>query len=48
MSGERPHERASGHRLSALDRTLVVAVVLGVAAFEVWFFFFSESRLGSA
>ena len=36
--GERPH-------LTALERTLVVMVIVAVAAFEVWFFFFSTSPI---
>jgi hypothetical protein len=46
MRGERPHQPAAAERASALDKVLVVAVVLAVAAFEVWFFFFSGSPIG--
>jgi hypothetical protein len=48
MSGERPHQRAAAAPpLRALDYVLVGAVVAAVLAFEVWFFFFAGSSLGS-
>jgi hypothetical protein len=49
MSGERPHA-AGGEAppLTAADYTIVSVVVLAVAAFEVWFFFFAGSSLGGA
>lgn len=42
--GNRPHG-GEGVKLSALERILVISVVLAVAAFEVWFFFFSGSSI---
>jgi hypothetical protein len=45
MSGERAHEQGSEYELSMLERVLVVCVVLAVAAFEIWFFFFSTSPI---
>ena len=45
MRGERV-TYAGGHgRLTALDRTLVTVVVIAVATFEIWFFFFSGSPI---
>jgi hypothetical protein len=46
MRGERPHQQASEVRFSALDKLLIAAVVVAVAAFEIWFFFFSGSPIG--
>jgi hypothetical protein len=45
MRGER--EMYPGDRLTVttLERVLVVVVVLAVAAFEIWFFFFSGSPI---
>jgi hypothetical protein len=45
MRGER--ETYAGDRivLSALDRTLVIVVVIAVITFEIWFFFFSGSPI---
>lgn len=45
MRGERPHEQPEGVPPTALERMLVVMVVLVVAAFEVWFFFYSGSPI---
>lgn len=45
MSGGRPHEAGPDYRLSALDRLLVLSGVVVVAAFEIWFFFYSSSPL---
>jgi hypothetical protein len=45
MSGERPHEQGREYQLSMLERILVACVVLAVAAFEIWFFFFSTSPI---
>jgi hypothetical protein len=44
MSGARPRE-LGGHAppLSATDYMVVSVVILAVAAFEIWFFFFSGS-----
>jgi hypothetical protein len=46
MRGERPHQQASEVRFSVLDKLLIAAVVVAVAAFEIWFFFFSGSPIG--
>ncbi len=44
MSGDRPHETGGVQApLSAAEYVMVIVVVLGVAAFEVWFFFYSGS-----
>ena len=46
MSGERTHGKGSEHPpLTAVDYVVVGVVVLAVAAFEVWFFFFAGSSL---
>jgi MFS family permease len=45
MRGERERYAGDPIRLTALDRTLVVVVVIAVAVFEVWFFFFSASPI---
>jgi len=37
-TGEQPH-------LTALERTLVIMVIIAVAVFEIWFFFFSTSPI---
>jgi hypothetical protein len=45
MRGERPREMGEKVGLSALDVVLIASVVLAVAAFEIWFFFFSASPI---
>jgi hypothetical protein len=46
MSGERTHGKgAVAPPLTAADYVMVAVVVLAVAAFEVWFFFFAGSSL---
>jgi len=45
LSGERKSEESRRVPVSALDVVLVVVVALAVAAFEVWFFFFSGSSI---
>ena len=48
MSGERsPGRGGEAPPLTATDYVVVAMVVLAVAAFEVWFFFFAGSSLGS-
>ncbi len=47
MRGEREEESRRKHGISAVERVVVLAVVLGVLAFEVWFFFFAGSSLPS-
>jgi hypothetical protein len=46
LSGEREDAEAQRRNLGAMERVLVLAVVLGVLAFEAWFFFFSGSPIG--
>ena len=48
MRAERQDAEAGRAELGAIERIVIAAVVLGVAAFEVWFFFLSGSSLGSA
>ena len=45
MRGERPHAIAHARELSPLEFVLVTTVVVVVALFEVWFFFFSPSPI---
>jgi hypothetical protein len=46
MRGEREDLADRRRNLGAIERILVGAVVLGAAAFEAWFFFFSGSPIG--
>ena len=47
MRGERVTDaRDRGEHTSAVDTVLVACVVLGILAFEVWFFFFAGSSIG--
>jgi hypothetical protein len=45
MRGERPHQKRHVRELSPLEVVLVVSVVIVVALFEVWFFFYSPSPI---
>jgi hypothetical protein len=46
MRGERPHpDQRHANELSPLELILIVSVVLAVAAFEIWFFFYSGSPI---
>jgi hypothetical protein len=45
MRGERPHQQRHVHELSPLEIILIACVVLVVALFEVWFFFYSPSPI---
>ncbi len=45
MRGERPHVQRHASELSTLEWILIVSVVLVVALFEVWFFFYSGSPI---
>jgi hypothetical protein len=45
MRGERP-ELAHQQGLTGFEKGLAAAVVLGVVAFEAWFFFFAGSSIG--
>ena len=46
MSGERPQYPGMAPTLSALERVMVVMVIIAFVAFEIWFFFFSGSPIG--
>jgi hypothetical protein len=46
MRGERADLASGEIGLSALERVLIVCVVLAAATFEVWFFFFAGSSIG--
>jgi len=48
LRGERTHPTLAEQPLRPVERILVVVVLIACAAFEVWFFFFSGSPLGSA
>ena len=45
MRGERPHQQKHVSDLSPLEIILVTSVVIVVALFEVWFFFYSPSPI---
>jgi hypothetical protein len=45
MRGERPQYPGDPAVVTALERTLIVAVVVACIAFEIWFFFFSTSPI---
>jgi hypothetical protein len=45
MRGERPHQQKHARELSPLEVVLIVSVVVVVALFEVWFFFYSGSPI---
>lgn len=45
MRGERPHRQMHAAELSPLEVILIASVVLVVALFEVWFFFYSPSPI---
>jgi hypothetical protein len=45
MRGEREQYKDVPARLTTLERTVVAMVVIAVALFEVWFFFFSSSPI---
>lgn len=47
MRGEREEVSRRRHGISPVERVVVIAVVVGVLAFEVWFFFFAGSSLPS-
>ena len=47
MRGEREEVSRRRHGISPIERVVVIVVVLGVLAFEVWFFFFAGSSLPS-
>jgi hypothetical protein len=45
MRGERPHQMKHARELSPLEIVLITMVVVVVALFEVWFFFYSPSPI---
>jgi hypothetical protein len=45
MRGERPVYPGERPRVTAPERILVAAVIVGVLVFEIWFFFFSGSPI---
>jgi hypothetical protein len=45
MRGERPHEKKHARELSPLEVIVITTVVLVVALFEIWFFFYSPSPI---
>jgi hypothetical protein len=45
MRGERPQYPGEHVSLTVLEQSLVVMVMLAIAAFEIWFFFFSGSPI---
>jgi small neutral amino acid transporter SnatA (MarC family) len=45
MRGERPQYEGQRVDITAMERMLVVMVVIAFAAFEIWFFFFSASPI---
>jgi len=47
LRGERPHAHDAEHRLRPVDYVVVTTVMVAYAVFEVWFFFFSGSPLGT-
>jgi len=47
MRGERESDVRRRHGISAIERVVVVTVVVAVLVFEVWFFFFAGSSLPS-
>jgi len=47
MRGELDDHLRTRYALSAPERVVMVCVIAGVLAFEVWFFFFAGSSLGS-
>ena len=47
MRGERPDYPGAGARISGAERIVVAMVIVAAVAFEIWFFFFSGSPIGS-
>ena len=47
MRDEREEFVRERRTLTGIEKAMVVAVVLGVAGFEIWFFFFAGSSIGS-
>ena len=47
MRDEREEFSRERRTLTGIEKAMVVAVVLGVVGFELWFFFFAGSSIGS-
>ena len=47
MRDEREEFSRERRKLTGIEKAMVVAVVVGVAAFEIWFFFFAGSSIGN-
>ena len=45
MRGERPQYPGERAEVTALEQILIIAVVVCILAFEIWFFFFSGSPI---
>ena len=45
MRGERPVYPGESYQVTAPERVMVAVVIVAVAVFEVWFFFFSGSPI---
>jgi hypothetical protein len=48
MRGERDDDVHASQPMNAVDKVVMIGVVLAILAFEVWFFFFSGSSLPNA
>jgi hypothetical protein len=48
MRDEREEYAKEKRELSGVEKAMIAAVVVGVLGFEVWFFFFAGSSIGSA
>lgn len=48
MRGEREEDIRRESGISGIERVVLIAVILAVLAFEVWFFFFAGSSLPNA
>ncbi len=48
MRGERPDYPGARASAGGVEQIVVVCVILGVAAFELWFFFLSGSSIGGS
>jgi len=48
LRDERTEFIVEKRKLSGFEKTLIAVVVFGVGAFELWFFFFAGSSIGSS
>jgi hypothetical protein len=46
MRGERPDHSSEAARIGAMERVVVVTVIVAAVIFEAWFFFLSGSSIG--